>query len=182
LGSRALALIDPRRRSESVSAILRFLDGGSRSDASRQIAAAEALGFLGKNDASVVRALIGKSLEYENRVRREALRSLKRIGADISETFLDALRDGDDQVRAAATEGLGVLSSEHPGVIPALIEALGDDEADVCIAAAESLGAFGPRATGAVPALEAARKGRHRGLRQAAAEALAKIREPLTGR
>src|SRR5262249_58223550 len=74
--------------------------------------------------------------------RKKAATTLWQLGAAAGEAtpaLLEAARDADPQVRAAAVKALGRTSQESQDAVPVLIEALKDDHAEVRLAAATSL-------------------------------------------
>lgn len=89
--------------------------------------------------------------------------------------LIEALKDGDKDVRSFAAEALGGIGKEAGPAAPALVEALKDKEPGVRGSAAGALFALGPEAKGAVPALIVAFKDKDPGLRASAAWVLGGI-------
>lgn len=79
--------------------------------------------------------------------------ALARIGSDAVDPLIEALRDPEPMVRAAAARSLAVIGPEASRAVPALMQALDDRDDRVRIAAARALGQIGPAAREAVPAL-----------------------------
>ena len=89
---------------------------------------------------------------------------------------LQALRDDDWEVRAAAAVELETIGEEAAKAVPALIQVLESDTAEeVRRAAAEALGSIGPAAKTAIPVLAHALSHENVYMRWAATKALRAI-------
>jgi HEAT repeat protein len=101
--------------------------------------------------------------------------TLCACNSDVSEA-LQALRDDDWEVRAAAATELETIGAGAAKAVPALIQTLVSDETqDVRRAAAEALGSIGPAAKEAVPVLAKALSDENVYMRWAATRALRAI-------
>jgi HEAT repeat protein len=90
--------------------------------------------------------------------------------------LIEAVKDHDRFVRAAAVGAIGAFGKESPLAQAALINSLNDDVVEVRLAAIEELGRMGPPAKAALPTLREARKNDNRlVVRQAAEEAIKRI-------
>jgi HEAT repeat protein len=79
----------------------------------------------------------------------EALWKIDRIPAvTLLPVLLDALKDKDANVRAAAPPVIALFESKAASAIPALVEALKDKELDVKLSVVAALGELGPTAKG----------------------------------
>ncbi|MBN2122032.1 HEAT repeat domain-containing protein [Candidatus Micrarchaeota archaeon] len=89
--------------------------------------------------------------------RDDAAYALKEIGEPAAKTFVAALKDGNEELRAISAEALGKIGC-HYG-LSALVNSLYDDSPKVRAAAAEALGkinsvnSFGKKANSAIPRL-----------------------------
>jgi len=118
-------------------------------DASLRKAAAEALGWCGKNETDVVPALLTASLSDTNEdVRQMAQTGLDQMSLAHEKAILLCARQlGDSSYAEGALRKSGQLA------VPALMEALGAKEPGVRVKAARTLGFLGDVAVEAVPAL-----------------------------
>jgi len=108
----------------------------------------------------------------------ETAREVGQIGAPAVPGLIEALGDGDEQLRADAAYALGVVDEGVEPAIPALARALDDPAEDVRQWSAWALGNHGPTSAGAVEDLRAALTDPESWVRQNAAEALGRIGEP----
>jgi HEAT repeat protein len=120
----------------------------------------------------------GDWLEVE--AREHLAKEMQRVGPQMVQALIVALKDRASSVRAAAARSLGRLvrdlCKDGTVAVPALLFALKDPATEVRAAAAGSLGDIGPAASEALPALRAlARTDTEAGVRDAATEALGRI-------
>ncbi len=87
--------------------------------------------------------------ERGDALRRAVAEALSEVGSPAVPALVQALGDGDKDVRSAACRALGAIGDAS--AVPALINALGDEYSWVRFAACEALGAIGDAA--AVPDL-----------------------------
>jgi HEAT repeat protein len=105
------------------------------------------------------------------------------LGHDLSDydaldSLMDAIRDEDRGVRAAAVKAIGALGPEASKAVPILQFALEKDTDAVRVAAIEALGAIGPASAAAAPALMAHIKSGDGVYAGPAAKALGQIAAP----
>jgi HEAT repeat protein len=100
-------------------------------------------------------AIGGRALPAELRDDRgdRRLRLSTGIGERAVRSVLEAMRDNDAQVRAAAANGLGQVKDPGDRVVLALMKSLRDETSHVRRAAADALAEIGPGARMALPAL-----------------------------
>jgi hypothetical protein len=96
---------------------------------------------------------------------------------DYGTALLDALRDGPNDVRFAATRALGLAAGSDPRVVPALLDALRDGDDDYRFAAADALGSAAGSDPRVVPALLDALRDSNDYVRSWAAGALGAARD-----
>lgn len=100
-----------------------------RDPAPVQVAAAEALGWIGDRSAIPTLLLFARSSEdtlSDNAVREVAIEALGRIGDPVVlDTLIAGLTDDNEWVRRAAAEALGTIGD--PSALPALADALQDE-------------------------------------------------------
>jgi HEAT repeat protein len=126
-------------------------------EAGRRMAAAEALGRIGKEAKAAVPALIGALGDEKDYVRRAAAEALGAIGAeDAVPALLKALQEK-GRVRVCAAEALWRIN-HHPAALPALAEAVQDPTEHAAYFAHVALRHLGAEAKAVVPALTAALK------------------------
>jgi HEAT repeat protein len=99
---------------------------------------------------------------------------LEKTGKPAVPALIEALGDGDEEVRWAACRALGNI--RDASAVPALIEALGDEDWAVRREACWALGEIGEAS--AVPALIEALEDGEQAVRRAARDALVQIGEP----
>ncbi|OYT68330.1 MAG: hypothetical protein CFK48_11920, partial [Armatimonadetes bacterium CP1_7O] len=87
--------------------------------------------------------------ERGDALRRAVAKALSEVGSPAVPALVQALGDGDKDVRSAACEALGAIGDAS--AVPALIKALGDEWSSARSAACRALGAIGDAS--AVPAL-----------------------------
>jgi hypothetical protein len=113
------------------------------SDSYDRMKVAEALAKIG--DARAVQPLCKALGDKEESLRRQAARSLVKIGAPAVEPLCKALNDANKDVRQAAVDALGEIGDAR--AVEPLCKALRDADKHVCKSAAEALGRIGdPRA------------------------------------
>jgi HEAT repeat protein len=108
------------------------------------------------------------------RFRKQLVEALGAVGTPAVPPLIQALGDGNSDVRKAACRALGAIGDRQ--AVPPLIQALRHGNSDVRAAACEALGAIGDRR--AVPPLIQALRDRDSDVREAACEALVKIGAP----
>jgi HEAT repeat protein len=119
-------------------------------DESRRSLAAQELGGSGVESALAIPALT-RALQSDSAapVRKRSAVSLARVVVKLTDApttaaaasaLVEALRDRDPAVRAAAADGLGRIGPEPEAVIPALLRAAGDENEGVRGAAVTALG------------------------------------------
>lgn len=132
-----------------------------------RIAAAEALGRLGKSSVPAVPALLRALHDPRADVRWRAATALARIGPSAVDGLTRKLEDPDPVVRQAAAYALGEMREDAESSVPSLLLLTKDQNPDVRSSAAYSLAMIGfPSmlslsniiATGDSPAREAAVK------------------------
>jgi HEAT repeat protein len=103
---------------------------------------------------AVIEAL--KNRHEDKSVRLKLARTLGKLRPHAPEAvpvLIDALKDDDEEVRAAATEAIGRMGAVAKDAVPTLVDLLQDDSRNVRWAAVIALGGIGPSAEEAVPAL-----------------------------
>src|SRR5437660_755236 len=84
---------------------------------------------------------------------RKALHRIGPAARDAVPALVEALADGDAELRSRAAGLLGGVGPAAKDAVPALARALADEHEEVRVAAIVALGDLGPVAAGAVPAL-----------------------------
>lgn len=139
------------------------------------------LGFINRRSESFIPHIVGLFSEGRMAARAAVLKSLQGLGKNALPVFVEALSDGDSEVREVAAECLGELGElgelrsrgdKLQPVVSELILSLRDKDSDVRRTAARSLAQMG---SAAVPALRSALKHRDRRMRQGATFALRKM-------
>ncbi|WP_139228492.1 HEAT repeat domain-containing protein [Planctomicrobium piriforme] len=174
----------------AVPDLIRLLNSGERDATATRMWALRALALLGTAAADATTAVAG-IINDQNEpffVQATALETLGCIGKDRPETLpvlLAALQsdqqrpvNGNNELRMAAAEAMGLLGPAAAAAIPELIRALHSDWGLLQRAAAESLGRIGPQAELAAPNLaDVVLFSTAEEAREAAAEALALVGE-----
>jgi HEAT repeat protein len=118
---------------------------------------ARALAVIGAAAAPAGPELLARlASEKEQTVRVALLGALPRVGLPqekIVAPLVQAFRDGDDQLRSAALNGLLLIRPAEKAVVPAIAALLHDPQPAVVERAALALGRFGAAAKVALPAL-----------------------------
>lgn len=144
-----------------------------------RLAAARALGGIGRDAAPAVEALVEAMADTGWDARDTAAEALGMIGArgDLSVPALVAsASDGDPILRMSCMRALGRMKASQPEAIECLAAALDDSDGNVQAEAANALAAIGPSARAAVASLEKASRSETFVVAQAASEALRAIR------
>ena len=118
---------------------------------------ARALAAIGVSAAAAGPEILAHlAAEKERDVRLALLGALPRIGLPqekISAPLVQAFRDGDEQLRSVALNGLLLIRPAEKSVVPAIAAMLADPQPGVAERAALALGRFGESARSAIPAL-----------------------------
>ncbi|MEO6785900.1 MAG: HEAT repeat domain-containing protein [Chthoniobacteraceae bacterium] len=126
-------------------------------DSKLRIGSARALAAIGAPAASAGPELLARlAAEKEQDVRIALLGALPRVGLPpekIIPPLVQAFRDGDDQLRSAALNGLLLIRPAEKTAVPAMAALLSNPQPAVAGRAALALGRFGTAAKSAIPAL-----------------------------
>ncbi len=145
---------------ESINSILVGGDGGDvialmrslhdRDDGTR-LRAAKALGNLGAAGKTAVPALTEALHDLDPDVRRQALRSLRRLQPDMKPSeaevaiYVQELRDADPAVRLQAIKSLARMGPALAPALPAVLDATRDGDPDVRRLANDLINSIQPR-------------------------------------
>ena len=129
-----------------------------------RIGSARALAEIGLPASSAGPELLARlAAEKEQDVRIAWLGVLPRFGLPqekIVAPLMRAFREGDEQLRSAALNGLLLIRPAEKAAVPALAALLEDSQAGMSERAALALGRFGPAARSALPRLVTLAQGR----------------------
>jgi HEAT repeat protein len=118
-------------------------------------------------------------------VRQLSARALGNFGAQASDavpSLVDAIKNGDKDLRNAAADGLAKIPAKAENSA-SLTELLGDEIDSARMAAAKSLGGLGEGAVAALPTLEKlSKEDKNDAVREAAAHAVRSIKRPHASR
>ena len=126
-------------------------------------------------DQTEIQTLKNKLNDPDANFRRHAAETVGKIGPEVVQALVGALKDENEVVRKAAAFDLWRLGPEAKAAVPTLIEMLKDKDKEVRLMAARVLEGIGPAAKAAVPALIEVFKDKDENVRVGAAEALGKI-------
>jgi RNA polymerase sigma factor (sigma-70 family) len=165
---------------EAKEAVPVLIESLEDEDENVRVWAAGALGRMAPESKSAIPALI-KLLKKGGQAQRElpveqfrtpTVDALSRFHEAAVPALSEALKDRDDNVRAAAAETLALIGSAGKGAIPNLISALRDKEQQVRQNATSALVRIGAEA---VPALVEALKDKDPAIRAGSAQALGEM-------
>ncbi|MEO2049316.1 MAG: HEAT repeat domain-containing protein [Pirellulales bacterium] len=139
-----------RAAESAVPALVRAITRLGEQDAT--VLLPQALGGMGK---PAVRSILAQLSEKEHSkfILRRFVSELTIVGLEALPLLMEALNDGEPQVRSAVALALGTMGPSATSTVPKLIESLADDDGLVRASAAEAIGRFGQIAHEATPVL-----------------------------
>jgi HEAT repeat protein len=143
-------------------------------DQDTQVSAIQALGIIGREDRSVIPAIVGRLKSKDGYIRSKAVQAIASLGPDGKETIPELLQLLGTETLVANPEALWKVDPEGKIVLPALVKKLKDENEHVRFEAAYIMSKH-KKAEPAIPALTAATKDRDANVRGWAALALGNI-------